>query len=279
MTTVSTTAQNYANVIGDPIAQSKSPKIHLFWAKCLGLDVDYRAELVHSPDVQTYLATHQADPLWRGCNVTVPHKQAVMAYCNQLSPLAARVGAVNCVVRQDDSSLFGDNSDVIGFALPLVAKGYRGGRAVVLGAGGASRAIVAALCDLGCNDIVMINRNQSRIAEIAVDMGINLTACDWENADMALENAAVLVNATSLGMQGQPALPIRLDHLPVAAIVNDIVYAPLETALLAEARARGNAVIDGLEMLIGQAARAFELFFGMSPPRERDAELRDILTS
>lgn len=279
MTTIPANAQPYANVIGDPIAQSKSPKIHLFWAKCLGLDIDYRADLVHASDLMAYLAAHQADPLWRGCNVTVPHKQTVMACCDQLSPLAARVGAVNCVVRQDDGHLFGDNSDVTGFALPLVAKGYCGGKAVVLGAGGASRAIVAALGDLGCNDILMINRNQSRIAEIATDMGLHITACDWENADMALENAAVLVNATSLGMQGQPALPIRLNYLPVEAIVNDIVYAPLETALLAEARARGNPVIDGLEMLIGQAARAFELFFGMSPPRERDAELRDILTS
>jgi shikimate dehydrogenase len=269
----------YATVIGDPIAQSKSPKIHQFWAKCLGLDVDYWAALVHTPDLQAYLATQQADPAWRGCNVTVPHKQAVMAYCTQLSPLAARVGAVNCVVKQQDGTLFGDNSDVAGFALPLAAKGYHGGRAVVLGAGGASRAIAAALGDLGCTEIVMINRNQSRIAEIASDMGLDLIACGWEQADMMLANASVLVNATSLGMQGQPPLPIRLDALPRTAIVNDIVYAPLETALLAEARGRGNPVIDGLEMLIGQAARAFELFFGMSPPRKRDAELRALLTS
>jgi shikimate dehydrogenase len=269
----------FASVIGDPIAQSKSPKIHLFWAKCLGLDVDYRADLVAAAELAAYLASRRVDPLWRGCNVTVPHKQAVMAWCDDLSPLAARVGAVNCVVRRHDGTLHGDNSDVAGFALPLQARGYAGGKAVILGAGGASRAVVAALADLGCRELVMINRNQSRIADMAADMGLSIAAYGWDEADALLNGAAVVVNASSLGMQGQPPLPIRLDHLPLDAIVNDIVYAPLETALLAAARARGNAVIDGLEMLIGQAARAFELFFGMSPPRERDAELRVILTS
>lgn len=271
--------QDYATVIGDPISQSKSPLIHLFWAQCLGLAIDYRANLVHAADLGDYLVQKRADSAWRGCNVTVPHKQAVMPWCDDLSPLAARVGAVNCVVHRRDGTLYGDNSDVAGFSVPLVDHGYRGGKAVVLGAGGASRAIVAALTDLHCAELVMINRNTDRIRDIAREMDIAIMSCNWDEADMALDGATALVNATSLGMQGQPSLSLRLDRLPVDAIVNDIVYAPLETPLLAAARARGNVVIDGLEMLIGQAARAFELFFAVAPPRDRDAELRALLTS
>jgi shikimate dehydrogenase len=269
----------FATVIGDPIAQSKSPLIHQFWARQLGLKVYYRADHVVPDALATYLSDHARDPLWRGCNVTVPHKQAVMRSCDTLSPMARRIGAVNCVVHCLDGTLHGDNSDIDGFAAPLRSHDFTGEKAVILGAGGASRAIVAALELLGFSRIDIINRDQQRIAAMASDLGIALQGHDWVDADQVLEGARLLVNATSLGMVGQPPLPIRLDCLPIDAVVNDIVYAPLETPLLAAARARGNPVIDGLEMLIGQAAKAFTMFFGQEPPRGDDQLLRSMLTS
>jgi shikimate dehydrogenase len=208
-----------------------------------------------------------------GCNVTVPHKEAALACVDEAHPLAHRIGAVNTVVVQEDGSLYGLNTDGFGF-LENLTHGYRGfspvsGPAVVLGAGGAARAVVAALLDGGAPEVRILNRTLERAEAMAVElagMGMGtLTVEPWSSRADALAGAALLVNTTTLGMTGKPPLEIDLSDLPASALVNDIVYAPLETPLWAQARARGNPVVDGLGMLLHQARPGFEAWFGRLP--------------
>ncbi|HEX4849058.1 MAG TPA: shikimate dehydrogenase [Novosphingobium sp.] len=263
----------YAEVIGDPIAQSKSPAIHNFWLERLGIDAEYRACHVTTEGLADYVAERRGDPQWRGCNVTMPHKQAVMALIDAIDPQAARVGAVNTVVSVAGQGLTGFNTDVAGFLEPL------GGRPFdcvsVIGAGGAARAILAALADRGTRWVSLQNRSIAKGEALLAEFG--LAGCVVEPG-AEVPTAELLVNTSSLGMAGFPPLPAVEAFVMDGGTVYDIVTTPLETDLIRRARARGLATIDGLAMLIGQAAAAFEKFFGQPAPRGHDAELRALLT-
>ena len=281
----------YAEVIGDPIAQSKSPAIHKFWLGQLGIAADYRACHVTAADLADYVIARRSDPDWRGCNVTMPHKQAAMMLVDELDPLAARVAAVNTVVPRADRLLQGFNTDVQGFLeplKPLLAKPHLVRMARVFGAGGAVRAIVAALADHGFT-IVLAARDPAKARELLDELAPpgehHTPPLDHfaHPTDFAFDDRSQLfdlvVNASPLGMAGQPPLVFDFSHAPPGSVVYDIVTHPHETALLKAARAAGFATIDGLAMLIGQAAAAFEMFFGEPAPREHDAELRALLTA
>lgn len=275
----------YAEVIGDPIAQSKSPAIHGFWLTRLGIDADYRATRVEAGELETYLAARRGDPAWRGCNVTMPHKQAVIPLLDRLDPLAARIGAVNTII-PEKGELAGYNTDAPGFLEPLqpfLAEKHLFRMARVLGTGGAARAIVTALSGYGVA-MVLAGRDpekaQSLLAEL--DPGRENYPVDIAHfaapTDFTFDDRAgcfdLVVNASLLGMAGQPPLSFDLSHAPPGSVFYDIVTSPLETPLLCAARAAGFRTIDGLAMLIGQADHAFRRFFGALPPRDADAELR-----
>ncbi|MDC8753706.1 shikimate dehydrogenase [Erythrobacter sp. sf7] len=280
----------YAEVIGDPIAQSKSPAIHNFWLKKLGIAAEYRACHVRPAELADYLAARRADPLWRGCNVTMPHKQAVMALIDRIDPPGDAIGAVNTIIPSGDSVFAGTNTDAAGFLEPLaaeLAQTHYFRMARIIGTGGAARAIIAALASHNFT-LVVAGRDPAKARALldelaprgehhAIDIAHFADPTDFAFDDR--EGCCDLViNASSLGMQGQPPLPFDWSHAPPGSIAYDIVTAPLDTAFLKDARAKGHRTIDGLSMLIGQAAVAFEKFFDAPPPREHDAELREILT-
>ena len=281
----------YAEVIGDPIAQSKSPTIHNFWLKRLGIDADYRAHHVMSSELNDYLSRRRSDPLWRGCNVTMPHKQAVIPHLDRLDLQAERIGAVNTIHRDAEGLLIGCNTDANGFLEPLrTALGERHlfRMARVLGTGGAARAIVAALAGEGMV-IVLAGRDPAKARALldeldpdgehhAADLAHFASETDFpfDDREGCLD---LIVNASPLGMAGQPPLAFDLSHAPPGSIVYDIVTHPVDTPLLQLAREAGFRTVDGLNMLIGQAAIAFALFFGRPPRREpEDQELRALLT-
>lgn len=276
----------FAEVIGDPIAHSKSPLIHGFWlAKC-GIDAEYRKTHVRPDQLAAYFAARRGDPAWRGCNVTIPHKQAVIPLLDRIAPDAQRIGAANTIV--SDDGLAGYNSDAAGFLEPLrpaLAQHHLFRMARILGAGGAARAVIDALHHESFALVVAARRTAQAEALIAgYDPAFNhAVTLDHFAAptDFQFDDRAglfdLVVNTTPLGMTGKAPLAFDFSHVPPGAVVYDIVYDPLETPLLAEARRRGHRVIDGLEMLIGQAAIAFEKFFNAPAPREHDAELRAIL--
>lgn len=263
----------YAEVIGDPIAQSKSPAIHNFWLGKLGLNCAYRAAHVTREGLAEYLLTRRVDVDWRGCNVTMPHKQAIMPLLDRIDPAAARIGAVNTVVRDADGTLTGYNTDASGFLEPLGDAQFN--VVTVIGAGGAARAVLAALTDRGTQWISLQNRSLEKGEALLAEFGFK--GCVVEPGG-EVPAAELLVNTSSLGMAGFPPLPPVERHVADHGIVYDIVTHPLDTKLLQRARARGLRTIDGLAMLIGQAAVAFEKFFDARAPREHDAELRDLLT-
>ena len=265
----------YAEVIGDPIAQSKSPLIHCFWLDALGIDAAYRRTLVTNHSLPDFVAQRRADPDWRGCNVTMPHKLAVMDLVDDPGDVRASIGAMNTVLRQPDGSIIGTNTDAGGFAAPLADFDLTGAHVTVVGAGGAARAVLWALARLQVERVTVMNRSPLKAAGLLSRFGLKGDVVPLD-APLA-PSSALLVNTSALGMAGQPPLDLDLSPLPEDAVVYDIVYTPLETPLLAAARARDLATVDGLEMLIGQAGLAFELFFGATPPRDRDDELRALL--
>ena len=280
----------YAEVIGDPIAQSKSPAIHNFWLGKLGIEAEYRACHVRPDELADYLTARREDLDWRGCNVTMPHKQAVMALIDRIDPPADAIGAVNTITPSGDAALAGTNTDAAGFLEPLaaeLAKTHYFRMARIIGTGGAARAIIAALASHNFT-LVVAGRDPANARALldelppegehhAIDIAhfTDPTDCAFDDREGCCD---LVINASSLGMQGQPPLPFDWSHAPPGSIAYDIVTAPLHTAFLQEARASGHRTIDGLSMLIGQAAVAFEKFFGAPPPREHDAELREILT-
>jgi shikimate dehydrogenase len=265
----------YAEVIGDPIIQSKSPIIHKHWLQALGMDGDYRHAHVTAEGLEAFLATRRSDENWRGCNVTMPHKQTIMPLLDALDPLAQQVGAVNTVVRGADGRLTGYNTDVDGVAEPLSALVSRqDAHAYIIGAGGAARAAIFGVSRGGAATTSIFNRTAHKADELAIlakapsGKGHPLTGLIPTH-----DHSHIIVNATSMGMGGQNPVPIDLSRFYPDTIVFDMVYAPLETPLLAQARAQGLRTIDGLAMLIGQGAVAFEKFFGAPPPRQQRCRL------
>lgn len=266
----------YAEVIGDPIAHSKSPLIHNFWLQALGIEAEYRKTHVTPEGLAAYFLTRRADPDWLGCNVTIPHKIAVMDYADDPGGVRDRIGAINTIACETGGPLVGTNTDAGGFLQPLIRDKWKGKSAVLIGAGGAARAILFALTSYGVPDITIMARDTVKARALFDRAGVE---GDVLSLTDRLPAADLLVNSSPLGMTGQPPLELNLSPLPANATVYDIVYAPLETGLLTAARSRGLATIDGLDMLIGQAALAFDIFFDAPPPRERDAELRALLTA
>ncbi len=266
-----------AGVIGDPVAHSRSPRIHGHWLARYGLRGHYVPLHVRAPDLGPVLAAMPRMG-FAGANVTLPHKVAALALATRATDRARRIGAANTLTFLEGGGFEADNTDGEGFLRNLLqgAPGWRpdAGPALVLGAGGAARAVLAALIDAGTPEIRLANRTAEGAAALAAAFGPAVRPCAWEDRAAALSGAATLVNATSLGMAGKPPLEMPLDALAPGALVTDLVYTPLETPLLAAARARGAAVVDGLGMLLHQAAPGFERWFGRAP--EVDAELRRI---
>lgn len=265
----------FAAIVGWPVDQSRSPALHGYWLKQHGIDGHY-GRLPVEPErkaLEALVAFLRKTPNARGCNLTLPHKIDIMPLLDRIHPDAARIGAVNTVVKQQDGSLEGHNSDGFGFLAHLQASApnwqAKAGPVVVLGAGGAARAIVCTLMDAGVPELRLINRTQAS----AVTLGAAFTPNDgrrieierWDDRSAALEGATLLVNTAALGMTGKPPLEIDLKKLPTGAVVDDIVYIPLETDLLARARARGNACVDGLGMLLHQGRMGFKAWFGADP--------------
>lgn len=276
----------YAEVIGDPIGQSRSPVIHGFWLEKLDLEGRYDRHLVPVEGLAGYLDERRGDAAWRGCNVTMPHKLAIVPLLDRLDPLAARIGAVNTVVREADGSLTGYNTDAPGFLeplQPLLDQTHLFRMARVLGTGGAARAIVAALAERGFV-IVLAGRDPAKARAMldeltvqkdhhAIDLAHFADPTDFafDDREQCLD---IIVNASPLGMAGQPPLAFDFSHAPPRSVAYDIVTSPLETPFLQDARKAGLETVDGLAMLIGQADVAFTRFFGVKPPREHDEELR-----
>ncbi len=267
-----------AGVFGWPVDHSLSPRLHGFWLETYGIDGAY-VPLAVPPE-------HFAQALrllpamgFAGANITLPHKAAALATVDEATVLARRIGAVNTVVVRDDGSLWGDNTDAGGFLANLHdgAPGWapKEGPAVLLGAGGVARAVAVALLDAGVPELRIINRTASRAEELAQTLGGAAKVSLWVDRERALLDAALLVNGTSLGMEGQSRLELDLDTLAKDAVVTDTVYTPLITPLLRAARERGNTVVDGLGMLLHQARPGFTAWYGTDP--EITAELRDFV--
>jgi shikimate dehydrogenase len=260
-----------AGVTGWPVAHSRSPLLHGTWIARHGLDAAY-VPLPIRPENFAQAVRGLADAGFRGINVTIPHKEAAFAVCDSVSPRAFRAGAVNTLVFRG-GRIEGDCTDGFGFLASLDGFDPADGPAVVLGAGGAARAIAAALLDAGCPRLTLVNRTTARAEALAKALGGPIEVSDTPS----LEGVALLVNSTSLGMAGQPPLEIDLAPLPSHAVVADAVYVPLETKLLAAARARGLRGSDGLGMLLHQARPGFEAWFGVMP--EVDEPLRRIVAA
>ncbi len=254
--------------MGWPVGHSRSPIIHNHWIAEHGLRGSYVLLPVEPDKLQQAL---RALPVlgFSGCNLTIPHKVAALSIVDRIDPLAARIGAINCIVVEADGSLSGRNTDAFGYVqslrdaqpdwLPAV------GPALVLGAGGAARAVIAGLLDSGVPSIRLTNRSPDKTQELVAAFGPQVTAVDWAERHAAVDGAALVVNTTNLGMQGQPALDLNLSALSPQALVSDVIYVPLETPLLTAAKQRGNATVNGLGMLLNQARPAFEAWFGVMP--------------
>ena len=269
-----TTSLPYAEVIGDPIKQSKSPLIHKFWLDRLGIEADYRACHVEPAELVDYIGQRSDDPNWRGCNVTLPHKIEIMDLVSDPGGVRDNIGAMNTIVRQADNSLIGTNTDAAGFMAPIADTDWSGKHAVIIGAGGAARAVLFALKQVGIGEVTFVARSGLKASGLLMQSSLKGGVLPM---DARLPEADLLINASPLGMTGKEPLELDLGSLPLDALVYDLVYAPLETGLLKAAKRRDLAVVDGLDMLIGQAALAFELFFGATPPMEDDIELRKLL--
>lgn len=264
----------FAEVIGDPISHSKSPLIHGFWLEALGLEADYRATHVTPDTLPAFIAARQKDPDWRGCNVTLPHKIAVMDYVADPGQVRDSIGAMNTIARNEAGEIFGTNTDAGGFFEPIADLPLTGAAVAVVGTGGAAHAVLFALSRLDVGAVTLFARNPLKGAALLARFGLK---GEVRPIDAPVPSVQLFVNTSTLGMVGQPPLEPDLAALPDDALVYDIVYAPLMTPLLQAADARGLRIVDGLDMLIGQAAIAFELFFDARPPRDKDEALRERL--
>lgn len=271
-------AERAACIIGYPVGHSRSPKLHGYWINKYGLDAEYRAEEV-SPDEFPDFVSHLADRGYVGANVTMPHKDAALLHSSP-DDRAKSVGAAN-TLWLDNGALRSTNTDVDGFvsALDVASPGWheRTESAIVLGAGGGSRAAIYGLLDRGIRQVTVVNRTFSKARELQDAFGPAVVPGEWDRLSDLMSGARLLVNTTSLGMHGQPPLELDLSVLAGNAVVSDIVYIPLKTPLLRAAEDRGFAVANGLDMLLHQAVRGFELWFGIRPSVTQD--LRDMLAA
>lgn len=257
-----------AGVMGWPVMHSRSPMLHNYWFKKHGLAGTYVPLAIRPEGLAAALrALH---PLgFAGCNLTIPHKQQAMTIVDEVDEVAKRIGAISCVVVHPDARLSGSNNDCYGFIHNIKQEqpSWRAnaGPAVVIGAGGGSRAVCYSLAQEGAKEIRLLNRSFERAQAIAHEFGGPITALPWAQRHDALDGAAMVVNTTSQGMVGQPALDINLDKLPTTALAADIIYIPLETPFLAAARKRGNRTVNGLGMLLHQGRPAWKAWFGIEP--------------
>jgi shikimate dehydrogenase len=272
-------AKRNACIVGWPVAHSRSPMIHGYWLKKHGIDGSYTRRAVEPAEAASFFGRLREEGLV-GCNVTLPHKQAALAAAARATEDARAVGVAN-TLWLEDGSLWADNTDGAGFvrhlqsSVPVFAAGTSA--VAVLGAGGGARGVIHALLQAGTPEVCVFNRTRDRADAVAKHFGGRVRACDWnERADRSRE-AGLLINATSLGMRGSGELDMPLAHLRSDCVVADLVYVPLETPLLAAARARGLAGLDGLGMLLHQAVPGFERWFGVRP--EVTAELRALLVA
>lgn len=263
-----------AGVLGHPVAHSLSPRLHGYWLRRYGLRGHYVPLDVAGEDLEQVV---RAMPRmgFVGANVTIPHKEAIIALSDVVSDRAALVGAANTLIFHPDGRIHADNTDGLGFVANLRqgAPGWepQAGPAAVLGAGGAARAVVSALIGLGVPEIRLANRTRIRAEALRADFGARVTVHDWGLAGRMIEGCATVVNTTSLGMEGKPPLLIDLERLSGREVVTDLVYAPLETGFLREAARRGCRVVGGLGMLLHQAAPGFERWFGRRPDVDDEA--------
>lgn len=267
-----------AGVIGCPIAHSKSPKLHGHWLKTYGIDGHYVPLHVEKEDFEHVLRTL---PLmgFVGCNVTIPHKVRALELADKVTDRATLIGAANTLTFSADGKILADNTDGYGF----IANLHHGapdwspsaGPAVVFGAGGASRAILTSLLDAGVPEIILTNRTRANADALRDEFGAKINVVEWVQAGNVLEEAAIVVNTTSLGMTGGPEFRVSLEGLQPGTVVTDIVYNPLKTKLLQDAEAAGCVVVDGLGMLLHQAVPGFERWFGHRP--EVTEELRQVV--
>ncbi len=267
-----------AGVVGHPVAHSKSPKLHGHWLRRYGIAGFYVPLDVSQADLLEVLSALPKAG-FVGVNVTIPHKEAVLKIADVISDRAALIGAANTLIFRKDGKIQADNTDGYGFLTNLQTSAAHwqagSGPAAVLGAGGAARAIVVALLDAGAPEVRLANRTRARAEALRAEFGARITVYDWVQSAAMLEDCTTLVNTTSLGMQGKPDLKVSLDLLPTHAVVNDLVYTPLRTGFLQTAEAHGCTTVDGLGMLLHQAAPGFERWFGQRP--EVDQATRDLL--
>ena len=256
-----------AGVMGWPVEHSLSPKLHSFWLRDLGIRGQYLPLAVRPKDLARALWSLPALG-FRGVNITVPHKEHAIHLVDEVAPIAVRIGAVNTITVAEDGLLHGTNTDAFGFVqnLRAGAPAWQPGRPIlVIGAGGAARAVCIGLLEVGAAEVRVCNRTRARSDELAREIDGNVLAVDWSDREAAAEETGLLVNTTTLGMQGSDPLPMSLARLPMDAVVTDIVYVPLKTPLLTAAERRGNIVVDGLGMLLYQAQPGFHSWFGQQP--------------
>ncbi len=257
-----------AAVIGSPISHSRSPKLHNYWLSSYGLRGHYVPMDVAPDDLERVIRTMPSMG-FVGCNVTIPYKELVMSFADQITDRATLIGAANTLIFRRDGRIMADNTDGYGFIenLRQGAPTWKpsDGKAVLLGAGGAARAVVAALADAGVSEIMITNRTRVRAEKLKDDFGKRVTVVDWVQAGNILEEAALVVNTTSLGMKGKPEMRVPLDGLQKGTVVTDLVYEPLQTRLMREAQDAGCITVDGLGMLLHQAVPCFERWFGTRP--------------
>ena len=272
----------FAEVIGDPIAQSKSPIIHKRWLHQLGIEGDYLRSRVAADELESFLDRRRRDSAWRGCNVTIPHKERIIPLLAELDPDASAIGAVNCVVPRE-SGFIGFNTDIDGVAAALGSTKLAGQKAAVVGAGGGARALIVYLArrELGRISILVRDpRKAEPLRDLAI--GIALEVLPLDEVGQAFESAAAIINASPLGMAGAAEMPSALleavSRNAAGATVFDMVTTPAQTPFLHMGQANGAQAVDGLTMLIGQARRAFELFFG-GPAPAPNRQLRDLLVT
>lgn len=266
-----------AGVMGWPITQSRSPILHNYWIEKYNLNGRY-VPLAVKPERLTHAIRGLPALGFRGCNLTMPHKQFAMTMVDSLTDTAKRIGAINCIVVDDDGKMSGTNNDGNGYVLSVqeVAPHWKpsDGPIAILGAGGAARAIIVALLERGAKEVRVINRTFDKAVALAKEFHPVIKSMPWDKRSDAIDDVTLLVNATNQGMIGKPALDISLDKLSSRTLVSDLIYVPPETAFLAAANARGNVTINGLGMLLHQARPAFQAWFGILPEITRELRVK-----